>query len=127
MYLFRSEGVQHEHERDGEDMGTVSIDARSVDASERRVQLGGSSHAARSSNEAPEPDESDAVGNGRRRVRGALYPTSAEHQEGNGRRFPPEDAELRGQILKLGCPKGKRNSKSGKQSARCKRRVTFAL
>ncbi|KAK9309386.1 hypothetical protein QLX08_000877 [Tetragonisca angustula] len=106
-------------------MGTVSIDARSVDASERRVQLGGSSHAARSTNEGPEPDESDAVGNGGR-VRGALYPTSAENQEGNGRQFPPEDAELRGQILKLSCPKGKRN-KSGKKSARCKRRVTFAL
>ncbi|CAD1468743.1 unnamed protein product [Heterotrigona itama] len=108
-------------------MGTVSIDARSVDASERRVQLGGSSHAARSSNEDPEPDESDAVGN-EGRIRGALYPTSAEDQEGNGRRFPPQDAEPRGQILKLGYfPKGKRNTKSGKKSARCKRRVTFAL
>lgn len=105
-------------------MGTVSIDLRSLDTSERRSQLGGSSDAAGSSNEGPEPDDSDAASN-EARLRGVLQPTSTEDQAGNVRRLPAEDAEPRGQILKLGYPKGKRNS--GKKATRCKRRVTFAV
>lgn len=109
-------------------MGTVSIDLRTVDTSERRASLGGSSHAAGSSNEDAEPDEPGAVavavGN-EDRLRGALHAAPAEDQEGNGGRFPAEDAEPSGQILKFAYPKGKRNN--GKKSARCKRRVTFAL
>ncbi|OAD60387.1 hypothetical protein WN48_05686 [Eufriesea mexicana] len=107
-------------------MGTVSIDLRAVDTSERRGSLGGSSHAAGSSSEDAEPDEPGAVAVGNEdRLRGALHTAPAEDQEGNGRRFPAEDAEPSSQILKFAYPKGKRNN--GKKSSRCKRRVTFAL
>ncbi|XP_003696235.1 uncharacterized protein LOC100865925 [Apis florea] len=109
-------------------MGTVSIDLRSVDTSDGRVQLGGSSPAAGSSNEDPEPDEATPLYS-EDCLRGALQPSPPEDQKGNGGRFPAEDPQSYGQILKFSYPKGKRNNNNNNNNGKkpFKRKVTFAL
>ncbi|XP_026670855.1 uncharacterized protein LOC108626697 [Ceratina calcarata] len=103
-------------------MGTVSVDLRAVDRGERRTLLGGSSHAAGSSNEGRDSNEQSPVG--KDRVRGEVHSAQAEDPERDGGRLQAEDPESYGEILKFAYPKGKH--KSGKKS-HCKRRVTFAL
>ncbi|KOC59723.1 hypothetical protein WH47_09704 [Habropoda laboriosa] len=106
-------------------MGTVSLDFQSVDTSEKRALLGGSSHAAGSSNEDTEQDDPGADGCFDHRLRGALQSATTEDTQRNGGRFPAENVEARNQILKFACAKGKQNNR--KKSGRYKRRVTFAV
>ncbi|XP_012137344.1 uncharacterized protein LOC105662060 [Megachile rotundata] len=112
------EGIQ----RRSKTMGTVSIDVRTVDTGERRVLLGGSSHASGSSRKRSESDESRGAGKFEDHLRSAMRQTSAKDHETSGARFQEEIAESLTPAFNY--RKGKR---SDKKSARCKRRVTFAI
>lgn len=105
-------------------MGSVSVDVRAVDTSERRTLLGRSSPAPGPSHEDAESDAACAVGKLQGRLRGALRQTTSKDYPSNGGRFPEEDYEPGPQNLKFAYPSSKRN---GKKSVGRKRRVTFAV